>query len=119
MNRGRLSDGVTNIAEPLKEAIERQAELGLEFPRARRTDPATSHAAADRASELVDRHFESVLKALEGRPGTIYGIGKAAGIDAVAVARRLPELQKLGKARPTERTELSPSGRACRVWEKV
>jgi hypothetical protein len=85
--------------------------------RARRKDPDTSKAAAAQAESLAADHQAKILGSLlvQG-DGTIYEIGARTGLDHVAVARRLPELQELGVARPTGEKRLGPNGRQCRVW---
>lgn len=94
-------------------------QMPLELTRARRTDPATSHAAAAAAGELARHHAAAILGALvqAGERGlTIHEAAGVTGIDHVAVARRLPELERRGVVRATELTRLSPSRRAARVW---
>lgn len=52
--------------------------------------------------------------------GTIYEVAARLGLTHVQVARRMPELEERGVARPRAgETRLSPSGRACRVWEAI
>lgn len=87
-------------------------------PAARRSDPATSHAAAASMGKAARDHHEAILGVL-WRPMTIYHIAKLTGLDHVQVARRMPELEQLGQVRPTGGTEAGPSGRQCRVWERV
>jgi predicted ArsR family transcriptional regulator len=94
-------------------------QLALDFSkRARRRDPQTSHDAAARLAEFAHDHHAKILGSLvtEGK-GTIHEIAASTGLDHVAVARRLPELEALMVARPTQETKPSPKGRACRVWE--
>jgi hypothetical protein len=85
-------------------------------PRSRNTDPHTSHAAAERVGEFSHVHFGLILAALRSRPGTIYEIGRRAGLSHVQVARRMPELEGLGRV-AANGTALGPTGRACRVWQ--
>ena len=85
-------------------------------PRARATDPQTSHAAALRVDEFSHVHFGLILGALRQAPGTIYQIGARAGLSHVQVARRMPELEGLGHVVPHGAAE-GPTGRACRVWQ--
>lgn len=95
-------------------------QLALDLaPRARRRDPATSHAAAAQAGQRAQHHAALILGALvqAGERGlTNHEAAGVTGLDHVAVARRLPELERAGQARPTDATRLSPSGRAARVW---
>lgn len=92
----------------------------LALPVARRSDPATSHAAAAQAVDLSRRHRAVIVECLK-RHGALGkdGIAARTRIDAVAVCRRLSELQREGLIRPTGRTVPSTAGRAEREWEAV
>ena len=87
-----------------------------ETPRARNTDPDTSHYTAERAGSLAAQHYDAIKRALATGPGTIYQLADITGLSHVQVARRLPELEKFGLAETTGETRSSPSGRPCRVW---
>jgi predicted ArsR family transcriptional regulator len=86
-------------------------------PRARRKDPVTSHLAAQSAAELQKAHFEIILVCLK-KHGALGkdGIAARTRLDGVAVARRLPELERKGLVKPTGRTVPSTSGREEREW---
>ena len=89
-------------------------------PMARRTDPETSHAAAESARDLAQHHHAKIMRELH----TIGPLGKDAlarltGMSGVAVARRLPELERMGKVRTTGRTVTSNSGRQEREWQAI
>lgn len=94
-------------------------QLGLVFepaqpaPRARRRDPSTSHTAAKRVSGVAINHRNVIMAAL-ATPGTIYDIGARCGMSHVQVARRLPELEEMGLAAPTEEKR-----DGCRVWKRT
>lgn len=93
-------------------------QLGLVFdpkprPRARRKDPATSHAAAARAESFAARHQDRILAALE-QPGTIYDLAARTKLSHVAIARRMPELHAAGLAEPTQEKR-----DGCRVWRRT
>ena len=65
-------------------------------PRSRRTDPITSHEAADaiKASGELGRQQLSVLAAVKRWPGlTSLELGARMDINRWAVARRLPKLE--------------------------
>jgi hypothetical protein len=98
-------------------------QLPLDFtgPRARTSDPATSHAAAASVRDFAGEQYVEVLKALERGPGTIWELAERCSLDRVQIARRLPEMQKAipPLARPTEETRPSPKGRPCRVWRRT
>lgn len=72
-------------------------------PRARRSDPDTSHASAAAIQAVAGEQFREILAALE-RPAT---------------ARRLPEMEALHLVIPTKERRASPKGRPCRVWQRV
>ena len=84
---------------------------------ARRTDPSTSHAAAEKAQNLAFQHFEKIVDCLKkhGAKGK-DGIAELSGLDGNQVARRLPELARLGYVELTGRLTTSKSGRAEREW---
>lgn len=87
------------------------------YPAARRSDPATSHAAAAEAHELRARHHALIVECLrEHGPLGKDGIAARARLTGVAVARRTVELERAGAIRPTGRTVLSTAGRAEREW---
>lgn len=84
---------------------------------ARATDPATSHEAAEMAIGFTPVHHKNILWALSKvGPGTIYEIERITGIDSVAVARRMKELERQGSVSRTSVTRPSPQGRQCTVW---
>ena len=92
----------------------------IPMPRSRRTDPITSHLAAQSARPLQMTHLEQILAALQQHgAGTIDTIADWTGLSAVQVARRLPELQQQGLASPTGKLGLSVCGRLEREWEAV
>lgn len=83
---------------------------------ARQTDPATSHIAAQMAIVFIEDHCSLILAALHQGPAGKTALAEATGLDHVAIARRLPELERQGKARPTGRTVRSGAGRPEREW---
>ena len=89
------------------------------FKRARSLDPVTSHAAADQVS-FASQHFDQIVDCLQrfGARGK-DGIAELTGLDGNQVARRLPELAKLGIVELTGKTTKSKSGRAEREWRFV
>lgn len=93
--------------------------MPLDFSlRARRDDPVTSHEAAARVVEFGHAHQAVILGSLISQgAGTIYELADRTGLDHVAVARRMSELEALHVARPSGEKRLSPTGRSCRVWE--
>lgn len=86
-------------------------------PRARRTDPSTSHeaAAAMLASGAIGRQAQDVLDAVRRWPGlTSLELGARMEIDRWAVARRLPELEGAGHVRRGEARQVN--GRRHMTW---
>lgn len=95
-----------------------QMAFDLEEPRARSTDPHTSHAAASSAKELQARHHVLILECLR-RYGPLGkdGIAARTRLDGVQTCRRLTELARTGQIRETGRTVLSTAGRQEREWQ--
>jgi predicted ArsR family transcriptional regulator len=86
-------------------------------PRARRTDPPTSHAAAAQSAALAARHHALIVDCLKCYgPHGKDGIAARTRLDGVAVCRRLGELERAGLIQQTGRTVPSTAGRAEREW---
>lgn len=83
------------------------AELPL-FAAARRSDPQTSHEAANRAP--VRGHCRKVLDALAAGPAGQTEIAARAGLTVAAVSKRLPDLRRAGLV---ERTGREVAGGEC------
>jgi hypothetical protein len=65
----------------------------VDTPRARRSDPETSHEAAARVAPKLRAQQQTVLDALARYPGsTAVELASKAGLDRYLVSRRLPEL---------------------------
>lgn len=88
----------------------------LALPLARRSDPATSHAAAARVAEFSRAQHAQIIAALRQGPATVYGIAERTGIEPHAVGKRVPELAREGLIAETGETAAGPSGRQCRLW---
>lgn len=91
-------------------------------PRARNTDPATSHIAAERAKRFADSHAGRILEAL--RHGFSDGmcaeeIGEITGLTVVQVDRRTIELQRKGLIRVRQVGGQDEIRWGMRVWEAV
>lgn len=91
-------------------------QLTLDEIRARSSDPVTSHEAGSRASEFAAAHHRKILDALSVGPATIYELETRTGLDHVAIARRLSELERADLATVNGQERKGPTGRACRVW---
>ena len=90
------------------------------MPRARREDPATSHAAADEARELAQRHARIIVQCLKDcGPLGKDGIGARTMLTGVQIARRTVELERSGLIRWTGKTVKSTAGRGEREWQAV
>ena len=87
------------------------------FNRVRCTDPITSYQAADQIKETAPKHHQIILQALQehGAMGKDE-IATKTGLNPNAVARRLPELQKMNLVTTTGKTVKSLSGREERQW---
>lgn len=86
-----------------------------DFPRARVTDPWTSHAAAEKVAGA--QHFEQIIATLR-QHGALGkdGIARLSGLRPDQVWRRLSEMEKLGLISQTGRTVKSDAGRQEREW---
>jgi predicted ArsR family transcriptional regulator len=89
----------------------------LSLPLARRADPDTSHAAADRVAEFSGAHHNAILAALRIGPATVYELAERTGIAAHAIGKRMHELSKAGRVSDSGHRRASPSGRGCIVWK--
>ena len=96
----------------------------MEFNRARNADPMTSHMAAASMKEAAQAHYELIINCLKrfgplGKDGIALHTNINGSQDGNAVARRLPELEKLGLVEQTGKLVLSKSGRKEREWAYV
>jgi predicted ArsR family transcriptional regulator len=84
---------------------------------ARRTDPGTSHQAAQAAASFAGTHCERIHAALrQCGPMDPEQIGAMLGMESYSVRKRLSDCQKAGKAEPTGAIVPASSGRHQRVW---
>ena len=89
---------------------------------ARAGDRATSHEAASQARGLAQQHSARILGHLVAiRPmgATKDEIAEATGLDSVAVARRMRDLERASLVIDTGSTRRSASGRQATVWRAV
>lgn len=87
--------------------------------RARKSDPVTSHQAAAEveASGTAARHHRMILDTLIREDGlTSDEIAKFAGLDRVAAARRMKELETEGRIRRGPPRKSVVSGRPGVTW---
>lgn len=88
--------------------------------RARRTDPHTSHQAARAARSLASEHQAAILAVLRrGGSWTADEIAERCGLTKVQICRRLCELEREDRIRPTGETRPTPAGRPARCFEIV
>jgi transcription initiation factor IIE alpha subunit len=85
---------------------------------ARRSDPGTSKAAAERVREFAGTHQAKILEAIVelGKPVGAEQIAARTSIDAYQVRKRLPELARAGLIRAYDVTRTTASGRTERLW---
>jgi len=86
------------------------------LPLFRRTDPATSQAAAATVKTFAGEHHAAILEALSHGPAGASGIALRCGLSSHQVNKRLTELAKAGRIVETGRTVRSGSGRQEREW---
>lgn len=87
-----------------------------DVPRARWSDPSTSHAAAASAKDLASQHHILILGALRRGPAGKDRIAVITKLTGVQVCRRLGELERSRAIRPTGKTVTSTAGRQEREW---
>jgi hypothetical protein len=91
----------------------------LRSPRARNTDPVTSHAAAN-AVDFAGAHYTAIYEALLlAGPSGKDRIAHWANLDRSQVARRLEEMRRLGLVVLTGELVMSRSNRSEREWQAV
>jgi len=99
--------------------VPRVSQLGLfgGFPAARKTDPNSSHIAADLVhgqTNIAKSQRSQVLAALKKYPGsTSKQLAQLAGLDRTMVGRRLPEMEIEGDARCAGR---DPEAKHELIW---
>lgn len=98
--------------------------MGMDFERARKTDPITSHMAADQITDVATIHHAMIIDCLKrhgpmGKDGIATHTNMNGFADGNAVARRLPEIEKMGMVETTGRLVNSRSGRKEREWAYV
>ncbi len=97
---------------------------GAAFPRARRSDPRSSHEAAEQADHFAGHQAQQVLAAVRLWPlSTSHELAEVAHMDRYAIARRLPELAAAGVVKRIDpHADTKPcavSGKRVVRWEPV
>ena len=92
-------------------------------PRARRTDPPTSHEAASKVarSGAADAHKAMVMRIVHLHPGLTYReiAGALEWTDHVEVMRRLNDLERAARVRKGAARECSTNGNRMATWYEV
>lgn len=91
----------------------------VETPAARRTDPETSHAAAEVITKSGERAHQQhqTAAAVKRHPGhTSQELSELTGIDRYTLARRLPECETAGSAKRGAVTECTVTKRKALTW---
>lgn len=92
----------------------------LTSPLARRTDPQSSHSAAEEVTRSGKREGQvlAVLALVRKYPGsTSLELAKhSVGLDRYVTARRLPELEKQGLVRKGDERPCTINGRSMVTW---
>lgn len=95
-----------------------QRFLCLDAPRARASDPPTSHAAAATVRTFSGDHHQAILAALALGPAGASGIAARCGLLPHQIGKRINELARSGQIVTTGRTVVSASGRGEREWAR-
>ena len=86
----------------------------------RASDPLSSGLAAERAIKFAGNHCERILAALKAAgQATPHELEATTGLTVVQIDRRLPDLQKAGKAQVVQRGGMDLMRGKARVWEAV
>jgi len=91
----------------------------VETPAARRTDPVTSHQAAEHITRSGKRGLQQAQAAAAVRafPGcTSFELAMRSHIDRYVMARRLPECVTAGAVRKGDARTCSITGRQALTW---
>jgi DNA-binding transcriptional ArsR family regulator len=88
-------------------------------PVARRTDPATSHVAAKRATVNAGTNRALALRLLREAPDglTDFELAERAGLQQTSIGKRRGELRDQGLVCDSGRRRPAPSGSPAIVWE--
>lgn len=90
----------------------------FDTPRARATDPLTSHDAADRAAAFAGTHADRILAALkEYGPASAIKLQSLTGLTVVQIDRRTIELQRANLIDVVIAGGQPLTAGGCRVWE--
>ena len=95
-----------------------QLDLNLASPRARNTDPASSHEAANRQRKgRANTDAMIVLACVKTMPGaTSAELAMFYGLDRHMVARRLPDMEERGLVKRGEIRKCNAHGTNAVTW---
>lgn len=95
-----------------------QPELDFSRTHARSSDPVTSKRAAGRVASAASAQRERIYWELlsADRPLTAHDLATLTGLTQVQCCRRLPDLERKGRAEPTGETRPGPTGYPERLW---
>lgn len=97
-----------------------QLSFELDEPRARRSDPSTSHEAAVSAKELQAQHCRTIVSALKRfGPSGVDRIAALTKLTNYQTSKRMVELERAGLIKLTGEKVQSLAGRAQREWIAV
>ena len=86
-------------------------------PRARKTDPESSHIAAKVYDDIFNIQQEQVFEALSKHPDvTSHELAKSENLDRYIVARRLPELRSQGRVTNGSIRKCNVTGNKAMTW---
>jgi hypothetical protein len=112
-----MSSGAPSRQMPFDFATPRARQV--ETPAARRTDPSTSHLAAEQitASGQRGQQQAQATAAVRAMPGlTSFELAMKTRLDRYMLARRLPECVTAGTVRKGEAKTCSITGRQALTW---
>ena len=113
-----------SVIEPLKHGrscgLSPRLPVGEALRRARAADPDTSHQAAEGAAAFAGSHCARIVKALATvANATPHELTKHTGLTVVQIDRRLPELEREGRARVVFVGGKPLQRGGFRVWERT
>lgn len=93
------------------------AGLPMFDPGARKTDPETSHEAAESMRDTAESQRKKILDYLKAHcPMTADELDDFLGLRVTSAGRRLPELLRAGQVERLPETRATLSGRQAHLW---
>ena len=104
----------------MSKTLDELGGLPLFPPKARNSDPDTSHEAAESMEGEAKAQRAQILDYLRRRgPRTADGLDFILNLRPTSAGRRLPELKEMGLVEMTAKVALTRSGRGAHVWRAV